>query len=235
MEDKAGYIHRTFSSIAGHYDLCNAVFSFNQVRRWRRSAVSRTGLKPGELALDVATGTGGLAREIGRRSRASVVGVDFCLPMLERARNGPARSGAALVIGDAQRLPFPENTFDGVAMAFVLRNVSDIPRTLREAARVVKAGRRVVCLEFSYYPSNRMVRGLYHLYLRVLPLLGRLLSGDKEAYGYLSRSIQGFASPGEVRQAMEQAGLEEVQVYPLTLGVTTLHVGTKPGVGAADN
>lgn len=235
MEDKAGYIHRTFCSIAGHYDRCNAIFSFNQVSRWRRSAVSHSGLKPGELALDVATGTGGLAREIGRRSRANVVGIDFCLPMLERGRNGLKPGELALVIGDAQCLPFAENTFDGVAMAFVLRNVSDIPRTLREAVRVVKAGRRVACLEFSYYPSNRLVRSLYHLYLRVLPLLGRLLSGDKEAYSYLSRSIQGFASPGEVRQAMEQAGLEEVQVYPLTLGVTTLHVGIKPGVGVPDN
>ena len=228
MSDKATYVHRAFTAIADRYDLLNTLLSFNQDRRWRRSTVSELEMKGPEAVLDVATGTGKLARELERAvgARSRVVGIDFCEPMLRKARM--QIDSTTLVLATSESLPFPDNCFDGATIGFALRNVPDMKKTLQEMTRVMKPGGSVVCLEFSR-PRRPIMRSLHRLYLlRVLPIVGWLISGDREAYVYLPRSIMEFPSAGELKAVMENAGLERVRFRFLTWGVVAIHIGTKP-------
>jgi demethylmenaquinone methyltransferase/2-methoxy-6-polyprenyl-1,4-benzoquinol methylase len=228
MRDKSAYVHRAFVAIANRYDLLNTLLSFNQDRRWRRSTVSALGLKGSETILDVATGTGKLAHEVERRlgPSARVVGIDFCEPMLRKAKVQADRTN--LVLATSESLPFPDNCFDGATIGFALRNVPDMERTLQEMTRTMKPGGTVVCLEFSR-PRHPVMRGLHQFYLlRVLPMVGWLISGDREAYLYLPRSIMAFPTAEELRGTMQKAGLERVHFRFLTWGVVAVHIGTKP-------
>ncbi len=227
MKDKAAYVHGMFSAIAGRYDLLNTLLSFRRDRYWRSATVSSLGLRGDETVLDVATGTGKLASELGRRlsGRGRVVGIDFCREMLYRAKG---RAGSAeLVLATAERVPFPDNTFDCATVGFALRNVPDVERMLLETTRVVKTGGKVVCLEFSR-PRHRVFRTMHRLYLSViLPLVGRVISGDREAYLYLPRSIMEFCEPDELHRLMRNAGLRDPRSRLLTCGVVAVHTGTK--------
>jgi demethylmenaquinone methyltransferase/2-methoxy-6-polyprenyl-1,4-benzoquinol methylase len=228
MSDKAAYVHRAFTAIADRYDLLNTLLSFNQDRHWRRSTMSTLELKGSEILLDVATGTGKLAQELERGVGAGgrVVGIDFCEPMLRKAQR--QTDIIHLLLATSEGLPFPDNSFDGATIGFALRNVPDIEKTLRETTRVIKTGGRVACLEFSR-PRHPIMQSLHRFYLlRVLPTVGWLVSGDREAYVYLSRSIMEFPSAEELKAIMEKAGLERVRFRFLTSGVVAVHVGTKP-------
>jgi len=227
MTDKAAYIQGMFSAISGRYDLINTLLSFRRDRYWRSATVSSLALRGDERVLDVATGTGKLAKELARRlsGEGKVVGIDFCSEMLYRARG---RAGSAdLVLATAERAPFPDNTFDCATVGFALRNVPDVELMLAETARVVKTGGKVVCLEFSR-PRHRVFRRIHRLYLSViLPLLGRVISGDREAYLYLPRSIMEFCEPEELHRLMRSVGLKDATSRPLTCGVVSIHTGTK--------
>lgn len=228
MNDKATYVHRAFTAIADRYDLLNTLLSFNQDRRWRKSTVSALEMKGPEAVLDVATGTGKLARELEMTagSGGRVVGIDFCEPMLRKAR--VQIDSTTLVLATSESLPFPDNCFDGATIGFALRNVPNMEKTLLEMTRVMKPGGRIVCLEFSR-PRHPIMQSLHRLYLlRVLPTIGRLISGDKEAYLYLPRSIMEFPSAEELTAIMDKAGLERIRFRFLTWGVVAIHVGTKP-------
>lgn len=231
MKTKAAQVHKMFSAIAERYDFLNSVLSFSRDKYWRRFTVAALELKGSETVLDVATGTGKLAEEIAARS-GTVVGLDFCRTMLLRAKG--VTSNTELVLATSEQCPFRDNSFDGATIAFALRNVSDIERTIRETTRVVKEGGRVVCLEFSR-PRNRVLRRGHRLYLTTaLPVIGRLFAGNREAYLYLGRSILEFCEPHELKEIMERAGLGGVTFHPLTLGVVTVHVGLKrPQIKAA--
>ncbi len=231
VNDKTAYVHRAFSAIANRYDLLNTLLSFNLDRGWRRSTVSALELTGAEAILDVATGTGMLARELHRRLGADgkVLGIDFCEPMLRKARG--LADNIHPLLATAERLPFADSTLDGAAVAFGLRNVPDMEATLREAVRVIRPGGKVVCLEFSR-PRHAVLRRLHRFYLlRVLPTVGWLLSGDREAYLYLPRSIMAFPSADELKSVMEKAGLERTGYRFLTWGVVAIHFGTKPWPG----
>ncbi len=214
-----------FSSIARRYDFLNTVLSFGRDRHWRAFTAATLDLQGNEVVLDVATGTGKLARELTQKltKGGSVVGIDFCQKMLLQASASTGRIDLLLATSD--NAPFRDSTFDCATIAFALRNVPDIERTLREATRVVKSGGKVVCLEFSR-PRHRLLRGLHQLYLTtLLPSIGLLISGNRGAYSYLAKSIMGFCHPTELKQIMERAGLAEVDFHPLTWGVVTVHVG----------
>jgi len=232
MEDKAAYVQVMFSAIADRYDFLNRLLSLRQDEGWRRFAVSKSGLPPGGLALDVATGTAKMAQLLAQcNSGSRIVGVDFCPNMLDKARAKLADSsdgrGICLISGDVLSLPFPDNTFDCVTIGFALRNVVSIADAFREMARVVKSGGRVVSLELTR-PSLRLVREVHYIYLcHIMPYIGRVISGSREAYTYLPRSILEFPSPQEVKKIMEEAGLERVETYRLTLGTATVHAGIK--------
>jgi len=228
MSDKAAYVQRAFAAIADHYDLLNTLLSFNQDRHWRRSTMSTLELKGSEILLDVATGTGKLARELERGVGAGgrVVGIDFCEPMLRKAQQ--QTDTVHLLLATSEGLPFPDNSFDGATIGFALRNVPDIEKTLRETTRVIKTGGKVACLEFSR-PRHHIMQSLHRFYLlRVLPTIGWLVSGDREAYIYLPRSIMEFPSAEQLKAIMEKAGLQRVRFRFLTWGVVAVHVGTKP-------
>jgi len=234
MGDKDTYVQKMFSSIANRYDLLNTLLSFNRDKYWRQFTVAKTELRNGERVLDIATGTGKLALELSEKlgEEGKVTGIDFCPDMLSNARQKLKKAGyknVELIQINAESLPFPDSTFDCATIGFGLRNMSDIKQVLQETTRVLREGRRLVCLEFSL-PGNQIFRWIYHLYsYTLLPLFGWLISGNRDAYLYLPRSIEAFPSPAQLEEIMETAGLENIEIYPLTLGIVTVHVGTKKG------
>jgi len=232
--NKPAYVKAMFDAIAGNYDRINSLLSFKRDRSWRRFTASRAAMPHDGIALDVATGTGELAKCIaGKRSDNRVIGVDFSPNMLELARCKIDASGFGdqiqLVLGDVLYLPFPNSTFDFVTIGFGLRNVSDISATFCELVRVVKPGCKVVSLELTQ-PSSGLVRALHNFGLsHILPHIGGCVSGNREAYTYLPDSIKGFISNDEVIEIMQEAGLHDVKTYRLTMGVATVHEGCKSG------
>ena len=230
-ESKSRRVRRMFSSIAGRYDIANTVLSLGRDAGWRRFAVRVAELCEDNIALDVATGTGELAFELARRmDRGSVVGVDFSAEMLSIARQKAEQRGAKNVhfaLCDALNLCFRDGCFDAALVAFGLRNFASAERALRELVRVVKRGGRVVVLEFTL-PPNRLLRWLYSLYFfHVLPFLGGLITGKRDAYAYLPASVAEFPPPEEIRELMQRAGLENVRYHLLTLGTVAVYVGQR--------
>jgi demethylmenaquinone methyltransferase/2-methoxy-6-polyprenyl-1,4-benzoquinol methylase len=233
--NKETYIHKMFSSIADNYDFLNSLLSFNRDKYWRKFAISKIEPVAGVQVLDVATGTGALALELARKvdKGSKVVGVDFSREMLCRAQNKLAKRqchNLGLICAKAEALPFPDDTFDYVSIGFALRNMAEMEQVLREMTRVLKMGGKILCLEFSQ-PQHKIFRRIYYFYIfHILPFLGWAISRNKEAYAYLPKSIAGFASPTELKQAMEKVGLGDIVVYPLTLGIATVHVAVKEAI-----
>lgn len=225
-----------FDAIAQRYDLLNRVLSLGLDGGWRRAAVEALELPESADVLDLATGTADLALEMAERvPEARVLGVDPSAGMLERGRHKIAESSSAgrieLQQGAAEALPFEADTFDGIGMAFGIRNVGDRPAALREMARVCRPTGRVAILELS---EPRGVIGVgAKFYLRsVVPWLGAVLSGSRE-YRYLQRSIEAFPPPDVFVQRMEECGLEVIEVRALLFGVCHLYVA-RPRSGEAD-
>ena len=229
--DRAGRVRAMFDRIAPRYDLMNALMTGGRDQAWRRKAARLARPEGGGIALDVATGTGDLAcallDETGVRQ---VVGLDFSAPMLALGRAKARRLGVEprirFVAGDALALPFSDRTFACVTSAFLLRNLTDLDRGLREMARVTRPGGKVAALETSH-PTLPGFRTLFALYFRrLIPVLGALVSGDREAYRYLPRTAQGFLEPEDLSRAMRTAGLRDVTYRRLALGTVAIHVGT---------
>ncbi len=222
---------RMFSAISRRYDLLNHVLSGNIDRRWRRALVGSTEARGGDDVLDVATGTADVAIEFVRRARpGSITGVDLSPGMLDVGRAKLERAGLAgrvrLVEGDALLLPFANESFDVVTIAFGLRNLPDYGRGVAEMTRVLRPGGRLVVLEF--LPPRGAALLAYRAYLATfLPLAGRLISGSGEAYGYLAASIREFLDPSAVEALLTAAGLQRVESRRLTAGIAGLYRGVK--------
>lgn len=222
-----------FAGIAGRYDFLNHFLSANTDTRWRRLVAKR--LKPtlaGAEArvLDVACGTGDLSLEIAKETGAQVIGTDFCRPMLEIAARKASTSAASVpfVEGDALKLPFVDNAFDAVSIAFGLRNLSSVEGGLKELWRVLKPTGRVAILEFSR-PVVPGFRSLFQFYFtRVLPRIGGMVSGSRGAYEYLPDSVSRFPDQKELAAMMSEVGFVEVEYQNLTGGIAALHLGTRP-------
>lgn len=235
-QEKARFVHGLFSQIAPTYDLLNRTLSMGQDQHWRRVAAREANLKPGGKALDVATGTGDLARELLRHTglQGLVVGTDFCLPMLElgRKRNIALCAPIPMVEGDAMDLPFSDGAFDASTIAFGTRNVMDLKRCFVEMTRVVRPGGRVVCLELAK-PLWPPFRAMYFVYFnKMLPSMARLVHPSKRNYAYLPASLAAFVDRDGLSEIMRSAGLTGIRIVNLTGGIVAIHVGTKPG-GAA--
>ncbi len=219
-----------FDAIAPRYDLLNRLISLGIDQRWRRLTVEALRLSPGHRVLDLATGTADLALQIARRHPdVSLVGLDPSAGMLSVGRDKVRRAGLGerleLVEGDAQALPFADGSFDGVCIAFGIRNVPDRPRALGEMRRVTRAGGRIAILELTEPPPGPLgALARFHVH-QVVPTLGALLSGARE-YRYLEQSIARFPPPAEFAEVMRQAGLAEVAARPLTFGVCCLWTAT---------
>ena len=232
LDKSEARVRGMFAEIAPRYDLMNHLLSLGTDVYWRKRTVGKVRPEGDAPILDVCTGTGDLALAYRRASGgAAVVGADFCHPMLVIGRGKAQRQGAdrvAFVEADARRLPFADNVFQIVSVAFGLRNVSDTDGGLREMVRVCQRGGRIAILEFSL-PRWQPFRFLYGLYFRhVLPRLGQWLARNRhDAYEYLPQSVEEFPSGEALAERMRAAGASQVRYYPLTLGVATLYVGTK--------
>lgn len=230
-DDKARFVRAMFTRIAYRYDLMNSLMTFGRHRAWRRAAALMVAPRPGGLALDIATGTGDLALALLDVTQVRrVFGIDFSEGMLAVGRQKLQGSGlgdrVSFVVGDALSLPFPERTFDGVTSAFLLRNLADLRQGLTEMRRVVKPGGAVVALEIAQ-PTLPAFRQLFRWYFhRLVPWAGGIISGDREAYTYLPRSVDRFVTPHELGRMMEAVGLKGVTYRRLGLGTVTIHVGT---------
>jgi demethylmenaquinone methyltransferase/2-methoxy-6-polyprenyl-1,4-benzoquinol methylase len=221
-----------FAKIAPGYDAFNAVASFGIDRLWRRSLVRRAALTPESRVLDLAAGTGDLSLALARRGRpASVLGTDFSPEMLEVAKVKGARYDGPTALGfevqDAQALTLPDASFDVVTVAFGVRNFPDRSANFREVLRVLKPGGRYLILEFSR-PPFAPFRALYHFYLEVgIPLIGGLLTRDRESFVYLNRSIRSFPAQEALATELREAGFRDVSWRNLTFGVVAIHTGIK--------
>ena len=218
-------VRRMFASIARRYDAANQVLSLGVHRGWRRAAVRLSGAKPGDEVLDCATGTGDLAREF-RGAGARVTGSDFCLEMMQAARER-----SAFVAADALELPFRAGQFDLCSIAFGIRNVDDPLRCLREMARVVKPGGRVVVLEFGQ--PRGAFGALFRAYSRgVMPLIGGALTGNRAAYEYLPRTAAAFPAGERFLALMGASGcFSKSEAHALTLGTAFVYVGHRQPSG----
>ena len=231
-EDKPSYVRRMFAAIAGRYDLMNRLMTGGRDEGWRRTVVRELGLRTGAAVIDVATGTGDIAREVARTVPGSrVEAVDFCAEMMLAGRHkfveGDLAERVTFVCGDALALPYPDDTFDGATTGFALRNVASIPAALSEMRRVLKPGGRMVCLEISR-PSRPVISHVYWWYFfKVVPMLGGRISGQREAYSYLPKSAQAFLTARQLATEMEAAGFHQVRYRLLLLGAAAIHVGTK--------
>ena len=231
--DKSGpRVRQMFAEIAPRYDLLNHLLSLGVDRRWRRRTVKLVPPSNDEPVLDVCTGTADLALAYWRAAggRVPLVGADFCRPMLQigRAKSRRTRASIALVEADAQRLPFPDDTFQIVSVAFGLRNLSDTDRGLAEMVRVCRPGGRLAVLEFAL-PRARPLRTLYGWYFhRLLPRIGQALARNRQAaYNYLPASVGLFPQDEALTERIRTAGAAHVQVHRFTFGVATLYVGIK--------
>ena len=219
-----------FDRIAPRYDVLNRLLSLGTDLSWRRRALDQARLGEGGRALDVGTGTGDFALALLARSprSATVTGVDISAGMLAIAERRATRAGVGsryeLRIASVEDLPFPDASFDAAFAGFVIRNVGDIPRGLREMRRVLRAGGRAVILDL-HTPRNPVVRRLYRSYSFLSPRLAAALGSDPEAYRYLPRSIEAFYDPEMLAKLLRDAGFERVRFERLTLGVAAIHLG----------
>ena len=225
-------IGEMFDRIAWRYDFLNHFFSFHIDKIWRRKAVDGLRGQTLDEVLDVATGTADLALAIYQRfCPRHITGIDISEGMLNVGRQKISKKGLesqiSLIWGDSKAIPFDDHQFDAVTVAFGVRNFEHLEHGLCEMLRVLKAGGKVVILEFSN-PQNRVFRSVFHFYFfRILPFVGRLVSKDAHAYHYLPTSVQSFPYGAEFKSRMENCGFKEVAVKPLTFGIASIYTGRK--------
>ena len=219
-----------FDSLAPRYDAVNRLLSLRRDQLWRAHTARLVAAGGPQRVLDIATGTGDLLLAVARVSEAKLEGVDLAASMLRLARTKARRRGVterAFRHGDAAELPYPDEAFDAITIAFGFRNVADRARALHEMLRVLSPGGRTLILEFSL-PASRALRSLYLLYFRhILPLLGGVLGGNIAAYRYLNRTVELFADT-DVVSMLDDAGFAGVKRIALTFGVASIYIGRKP-------
>lgn len=229
MEDKKN-IGALFDRIAKTYDKLNHMLSFNTDQRWRRHTINE--MHPCDSVLDVAVGTADLAIEILRQGKAShVVGIDLSKEMLRLGQQKIEARGMQAQITlqqcSALQIPYTNNSFSAVTCAYGIRNFSDLDQGLREMQRVLKPNGQLLILEFSY-PENPIIRGIYNLYFNhFLPLIGRWVSKEKNAYRYLNQSVKEFVYGQELAKRLTVAGFKDINFKPLSFGISTIYIASK--------
>ena len=232
--EKTKKVAEVFNSVAKNYDLMNDLMSLGIHRAWKKIAVMMCGAKSGNKVLDLASGTADLAMKFCKvvGSNGVVVVSDINNEMLQIGRDRLIDQGfsnnAKFSLADAQDLPFPNDTFDVVSIAFGLRNVTDKDKALKSMARVLKPGGKLMILEFSK-PKTKLVKELYdHYSFKVIPLLGQIFAKDSSSYKYLAESIRMHPSQDELKLMMEDAGFVDNSFLNMTSGIVAIHTGIKP-------
>ena len=230
VEEKVRRVRGVFDSVADNYDLMNDVMSAGIHRLWKRYAVGMSGIRAGQTVLDLAGGTGDITRLMAPRvgDEGHVVLTDINAAMLSNGRRALLDSGitgnVTFAQVDAEQLPFPENSFDLVTIAFGLRNVTDKQRALDSICRVLKPGGCLLVLEFSR--PAKALKPVYDFYsLNILPKLGKLIAGDEESYRYLAESIRMHPDQETLQSMMQQAGFERCDYHNLSGGIVAIHRG----------
>jgi demethylmenaquinone methyltransferase / 2-methoxy-6-polyprenyl-1,4-benzoquinol methylase len=226
-EDHARRVREMFARISPRYDLLNHVLSANIDTRWRRRVVKKLQplLEPNGKVLDVGCGTGDLSIELFEKISTQVTGIDFCGPMLRLAQKKAPQ--IPFIEGDALQLPFPDRSFDGITVAFALRNLASVAGGLSEFRRVLKTGGSLAILEFSQ-PTVPLMRQLVRFYYwRLLPWIGGWVSGSRSAYEYLPDSISKFPDQQNLAGMIRAAGFDEVRFENLSGGVAAIHLGRR--------
>ena len=229
--DRANPIQDMFNAVAPRYDFLNGLLSAGCDRYWRKIAVDELEPVSDRFFLDVATGTADIALEVALRNKSRVIGVDFSTAMLKLGNNKIStksmQSSVRLFPGAAESLPLKSNSFDGAISAFGARNFADIDHAMGEIHRVLKPKGKIVILEFSF-PQNGFLQWLYRLYFeKILPVMGRWVSGHKSAYSYLPDSVGAFPKGEEFANILKKSGFESVAFKELTFGITTIYTGFK--------
>ena len=234
VEEKAGKVADVFHSVASNYDLMNDLMSAGVHRLWKRMTIEMSGVRPGNKVLDIAGGTGDLAAKFSRivGKDGYVVLADINDSMLKVGRDRLMDLGVVDNVkfsqSDAQHLPFPDNTFDIITIAFGLRNVTDKELALKSMLRVLKPGGRLLVLEFSK-PGNPILSKIYDTYsFSILPKLGKLFADDAESYQYLAESIRMHPDQQTLMGMMDEVGFANTDFHNMTGGVVALHRGVKP-------
>lgn len=234
VEEKAGKVADVFHSVASNYDLMNDLMSAGVHRLWKRMTIEMSGVRSGNKVLDIAGGTGDLAAKFSRivGKDGYVVLADINESMLKVGRDRLMDLGVVDNVkfsqSDAQYLPFPDNTFDVITIAFGLRNVTDKELALKSMLRVLKPGGRLLVLEFSK-PGNPVLSKIYDTYsFNILPKLGKLFADDAESYQYLAESIRMHPDQQTLMAMMNDAGFTNTDFHNMTGGVVALHRGVKP-------
>jgi len=229
-KEKSGRVRGVFDSVASRYDVMNDLMSMGLHRLWKAYTVTIAGLRPGDRVLDIAGGTGDLARAFAKKvgARGLVVHTDINEAMLRQGRNRLLDEGLVLptTLCDAEKLPFPDASFDLVSVAFGLRNMTHKDQALAEMNRVLRPGGKLLVLEFS--KVAKPLEKVYDFYsFKVLPRIGQVVAGDAESYRYLAESIRMHPGQQELKALMKTAGFSHVDVHNLSAGVVALHVGIK--------
>ena len=231
-EGKKDQVASMFNSIAKRYDFLNRFLSLGIDQGWRKKAIAKFGNKPLSHLLDIATGTADMALMANKRIHPEkITGMDISEGMMQYGRIKIAQQGLSnkieLVLGDSTDIPFEDARFDGAMVAFGVRNFADLEKGLKEIHRLLKPGSKLVVLEFSK-PTNKLFKPIYSLYMNwITPTIGKIFSGNKEAYAYLNKSVIAFPEGNAFLSTFEKAGFKNGSQQKLSLGICSIYCGSK--------